>query len=85
MLVLIPTALRTISVFIVLVSPLDVFINTSTLPDSFISVFLTSDDVRISIPFFFKFFSSSFDISTSSAGTILSKNSTIVTFVPIEL
>ena len=39
----------------------------------------------ISMPCFLKFLSSSFDISSSSTGTILGKNSTIVTFVPRQL
>ena len=66
-----PTALKTISDLIFLFSLLVVLISIST-PESEILEFTTSEDVKIVIPFFFKIFSNSLEISLSSTGTILS-------------
>ncbi len=45
----------------------------------------TVEEVMIFIPCFLRIRPSCFEISSSSRGTILSKNSTTVTLVPIEL
>ena len=50
-----------------------------------VSTLVTSLEVITSIPCFLKFFSSSFEISSSSTGTILGRNSIRVTFVPMVL
>ncbi len=66
------------------ISPLAVFTNALT-PFPLVSIFSTEEFVITVIPDFFKDFSNSFEISSSSTGTTFGINSTIVTSVPIEL
>ena len=65
-----PTALKTMSDVIFLFSLLLVLISNST-PESVNLELITSEEVKKVIPFFFKFFSNSLEISLSSTGTIL--------------
>ena len=81
--VLIPTAERRISASSTS-SPLAVFTNAFTpLPE--VSTLVTSAEVIMLIPDFLRLFSNCLEMSSSSTGTILGINSTIVTSVPIVL
>ncbi|MNT47023.1 hypothetical protein D3C72_1837030 [compost metagenome] len=80
---MIPTADNTTSASITSIPFADLIFTLLKLPE--VSTDCTSDEVKILIPCFFKLFSNCFDISSSSTGTILSMNSTTVTFVPIAL
>ena len=82
-LVEIPTADKTISASIISVP---VAVLTCTLHKSpLVSTDSTFELVMILIPCFLRIRASCFEISSSSNGTILSKNSITVTFVPIAL
>ena len=82
-LAVIPTADKTTSASITSI-PLAVLMFTlQTAP--VVSTDSTEEPVMILIPDFLNERAKFLEISSSSKGTMLSKNSTIVTFVPIEL
>ncbi len=82
-LVLIPTAERTISASRTF-SPLAVLTVAFT-PSPEVSTEVTSAEVIIFTPDFLKLLSNCLDTSSSSTGTMLGRYSTTVTSVPIEL
>ena len=82
-LVLIPTADKTISASRTSSPFLDLIIALTPSPE--VSTAVTSVEVNILIPLFLNERSSCFDTSSSSTGTIRGMYSTMVTSVPIEL